>query len=278
MDDEEIRRRLERYLDAVPRPNTEVETIGALTLFAKVGNGWPYYARPTLGSAEVTADDVSRVRERQRELNLPQTVEWVDETTPSLRPVIEQAGMPYQALPLMVLRTLHPVGPPEGADVRLLRPDDPLLPLAIAVAYTGFASPGTAAGPAGVDERDAAVAEMTPERVEFVRARMHRGLTVSAVAVDHHFGPLSVGSHNPLDGVTEIVGVATLPSARRRGLGAAVTARLVADAEERGVTLIFLSAGSEDIARLYAQLGFERVGTSCIAEVPLAAEAAPDTA
>jgi predicted GNAT family acetyltransferase len=66
--------------------------------------------------------------------------------------------------------------------------------------------------------------------------------------------------------VTEITGVATLPSARRRGLGALVTGRLVQDARERGAELIFLSAGSEDIARVYARLGFERVGTACIAE------------
>ena len=38
------------------------------------------------------------------------------------------------------------------------------------------------------------------------------------------------------------------------------------DARERGAELVFLSAGSEDIARMYGRLGFERVGTACIAE------------
>jgi ribosomal protein S18 acetylase RimI-like enzyme len=88
---------------------------------------------------------------------------------------------------------------------------------------------------------------------------------VTIVAEDSS-GLLAVGSHQPVGGVTEIVGVATLPSARRRGLGAAVTAALVADARRGGADIVFLSAGSEDIARLYGRLGFERVGTAGLAE------------
>jgi predicted GNAT family acetyltransferase len=61
--------------------------------------------------------------------------------------------------------------------------------------------------------------------------------------------------------VTEIVGVATVPEARRRGIAGAVTARLVEDA---AADIVFLSAG-EDAARVYARLGFERRATACIA-------------
>ena len=78
-------------------------------------------------------------------------------------------------------------------------------------------------------------------------------------------GVLSSGSHQPVGGVTAIVGVATLPSARRRGLAALVTARLVQDAREGGAELIFIEAEDADVARIYGRLGFERVGTACIA-------------
>jgi predicted GNAT family acetyltransferase len=61
------------------------------------------------------------------------------------------------------------------------------------------------------------------------------------------------------------VGVATLPAMRRRGLGAAVTGALVADALEHGARIVFLSAGSGEIARVYGRLGFQRVATACIA-------------
>ena len=51
-----------------------------------------------------------------------------------------------------------------------------------------------------------------------------------------------------------------------RGLGQALTATLVADARSRGVRTVFLSAGDEDVARVYARLGFRQVGTALIAE------------
>ena len=57
----------------------------------------------------------------------------------------------------------------------------------------------------------------------------------------------------------------TLPSARRQGLGGAVTAALVTDALAHGAEIVFLSAGSEEIARVYGRLGFARIGTACIA-------------
>jgi predicted GNAT family acetyltransferase len=68
-----------------------------------------------------------------------------------------------------------------------------------------------------------------------------------------------VGSHQPVGDVTEVVGVATLPAFRRRGIGAAITAALVADARRRGVDMILLSAGSDEVARVYAKVGFVRM-------------------
>ena len=47
-------------------------------------------------------------------------------------------------------------------------------------------------------------------------------------------------------------------------LGAADTGTFVEHALGRGVETVFLSAGSEAIARVYARLGFRRVGTACI--------------
>jgi len=61
------------------------------------------------------------------------------------------------------------------------------------------------------------------------------------------------------------VGVGTLPAARRRGAGAAVTGVLVEDARRRGATLVYLSAADDRVARLYARLGFVRIGTACFA-------------
>ena len=78
--------------------------------------------------------------------------------------------------------------------------------------------------------------------------------------------PVAGGGHSPRGTVTEITGVATLPAYRRRGIGAAVTDALCRDAAGRGVGMVFLSAGSGDVARVYQRVGFARVGTACIAE------------
>jgi predicted GNAT family acetyltransferase len=66
--------------------------------------------------------------------------------------------------------------------------------------------------------------------------------------------------------VAEITGVGTLPSARRQGLGAAVTAELAALAIADGIGTVFLSASDAAVARVYAGLGFRRIGTAMIAE------------
>jgi predicted GNAT family acetyltransferase len=60
--------------------------------------------------------------------------------------------------------------------------------------------------------------------------------------------------------------VATLPAARRRGLGSAVTAALARRALDDGAALVFLSAAEEAVGRIYARLGFRRIATACIAE------------
>lgn len=85
-------------------------------------------------------------------------------------------------------------------------------------------------------------------------------------AADGPTGPVSGGSISPRTGVAEITGVSTLPAFRRRGVGVAVTSLLVTEAIRRGVGTCFLSAGSEDIAKIYRRLGFERIGTACAAE------------
>ncbi len=83
--------------------------------------------------------------------------------------------------------------------------------------------------------------------------------------------PVAVGSHQPVDvdgtEVSEIVGVATLPRFRGRGLGAGLASALVEHARETA-DLVFLAAGDDDVARVYERVGFARVGTTFVAEAP----------
>ncbi|WP_405895195.1 GNAT family N-acetyltransferase [Streptomyces sp. NBC_00104] len=263
--------RLEEYYDAVPRHGARVEHHGPLTLFVREGKGWPFYARPARGwSGPVGATDVENVRARQRELGIPERFEWVAETTPTLRAAVEESGLVVHEHPLMVLDPCAPAVPVEALSgtmsVRIVGADDPLLSSALAVPHLAFAEPGTHVGLAGTPQLAEAVhARVADGSVERAIVRIRAGLTVVAAAVEDG-SALSAGQHQPLAGVSEIVGVGTLPAARRRGLAAAVTAALVADARSRGAETVFLSAGDEDVSRVYARLGFREIGTALIAE------------
>jgi predicted GNAT family acetyltransferase len=253
-------RRLDAYLDAAPRPATRPEQIGPFTLFVNEGKGWRYYARPTPGEEAFTVDDVRAVLERQRARQQPREFEWIVEVTPSLSQVARDGGLRVVERPLMHLAwdDLRGESRPEDAVVRVVTLDDDLATVS-AVAAVGFATPGTEAAAAGIDALAGAVAKVDEDRLEFLRERMTAGLTVTAAAFVDGV-PVAVGSHQPMEGATEIVGVATLPSFRRRGLGSAVTETLARDAYERGVDTVLLSAGDEAVARIYGRVGFRTVG------------------
>jgi len=264
--DRDLLQRIEAYLDAVPRSAAEPEAVGKFTLFRPLGP-WPYYARPRLGLTQpIERDDVDRLRERQRALKLPENIEWVLEMTPSLAAAARESGLDVREHPLLTLvgRGAR-IDPPDGVEIRLVDADTPDLNRAHAVAHVAFSVPGTAVGPAGTKERDERAVATKPEVETFMRERHRTGLSISYAAFDET-GPIAVGTHQPVGDITEIVGVATLPSARRRGIAAALTSALVADALPRGITALLLSADSADVARIYERSGFTRIGTCGAAE------------
>jgi ribosomal protein S18 acetylase RimI-like enzyme len=261
--------RIETYLDAAPRSATEPEAAGKFTLFRPTGP-WKFYARPRLGLDQpIDRSDVDALRSRQRELDLPEKIEWVAEMTPSLASAASESGLSVHGYPLLVLggREGARADLPNGISVRLVDADDEDFARVHAVANVGFGAAGTQIGPEGADERDEQALAMKPQVLEFMRDRAREGWSVSYAAFDES-GPIAVGTHQPVAGATEIVGVATLPSARRRGVAAALVAALVEDAIARGVTTVFLGADSDDVARVYERVGFKRIGSTGAAELP----------
>lgn len=217
------------------------------------------------------AADVRSVRARQRELLIPESFEWLEQTAPMMAAAAADAGLEVHPHPLLVLGELGPAPRvPSHVTVRLVSPDDADLVLAWAVPGVAFGYPGTGVGEAGVTERDKLAADHDASTIGMLRERLESGRSVLAAATGPD-GPLAAGSYQMADGVAEITGVGVLPASRRRGLGAAVTRTLAADAITRGAQVVFLSATDAAVARIYQRLGFRQIGTAMIGEPASAA-------
>ncbi len=260
--------RIEAFYDLVPRASAHTEQLGPFTLFV-ADYGWPFYARPALGERQaVMKDDVLAVLERQLALGIPQAFEWLGDLAPDVTEPVHAAGLSIHRCPLMVLDG----EPPDqkslpGIDIRAIEPDElELLAATRAAIGLGFQAGGVDIGtdPESDDE---------PSDPTTTAGRIRAGHLVQMTAVDQASGKvLGGGAHVPRAeaGVTELVGIGVRPSARRRGIGLAIAARLAADARQNGIDTVFLSADSDAVARIYARAGFVRRGTSCIAEPPSA--------
>ncbi|HET6299391.1 MAG TPA: GNAT family N-acetyltransferase [Kribbella sp.] len=257
--------KVDDYLHAVPLSGATGQQIGPFTLFRST-TVWPYYARPVPGSGRtIEPGDIEKVRARCEELELPLSFEWVVETCPSLGPAAEAAGLEVVEHPLLVLDPADFKPATAAARCEILPDSADLHREARAVANVAFGDPGTAVGAAGLEARDAKIAETTDEFLDALLERARAGVTVTAAAFSEH-GLIASGSHQPVGAVSEIVGVATLPAMRRQGLGAAVTTCLAEHAFANGVDLLLLSAEDDAVAAVYERVGFHRIGTAGAAE------------
>ncbi|MGW2044062.1 GNAT family N-acetyltransferase [Streptomyces sp. NPDC001858] len=274
-----LRDRIQEYYATVPLLFSDAEDFGPLRLFVRKEPGAPYYGGPghaqptTEGAARVGAADIARVRARQRELGVPEAFEWLAESAPELRPLIEAAGLKVLRRPLMAIPPHHPLPPqplPDGVTLRALTEDDPVLPAALALPRLAFAeAPDPATDPSDRPSDRTKLSRIAAELTEdgtvaTVRPTLRAGHKTLLAALAPDGTPLATGHYHPATGTTEIGGVGTLPSARRQGLAAALTAALVTHARAHGVDTIFLAYAQDTVARIYARLGFRPTGTTLL--------------
>ena len=268
--------RIERYLALAPLADAQLRHVGPLEV--PIGSPeWPYPARPLAGhEGAVELQHVQAAVELQEQAGLPASLEWLGDRCRGLSGVARAAGLVVEELPLLLAADPLEVLLPAGVRLFLVGADDPRLGLYQRLAQLAFAEPSpVAVVPAGAGGRtpDVALGDEGPAELpptELLRERVASGRTVMMVAVDDG-QPVAIGSHQPVevDGaeISEVVGVATLPRYRGRGLGAGLTSALVEHARQ-SADLVFLSAGDDDVARVYERAGFARVGSSCLAERP----------
>lgn len=259
---------LNTYLDAAPRPDCDPVEVGPFTLFVS-RSPWPYYARPTVGSrTPITAGDLDTLTAACAERGVDFGIEWVHEDHPELAGLVAAHGLDLSSHALMRAEAADVAATViDGVTLRVVAAGDAALLAGRATADVAFTAGGTEAGPEGAAERDAFEGKLDPEMAAHLNDRARRGLTVTAVAEDPTEGVVAVGSYQPMGEYAEIVAVATLPSARLRGLAGALTALLVRHAhDEAGVRTVLLSAQNDAVARVYSRVGFQQVGTTYAAE------------
>jgi predicted N-acetyltransferase YhbS len=257
---------VERYFAVAPLADARIVPAGGLDV--PIGSpAWAYPARPRPGADAVTADDVRAAVALQEEAGLPVSLEWVCERAPGLAPAARAVGLVVEELPLLVAADPVELLLPQGVRLYVVGADDPDLPRYERVTAIAFAHPG---GRADVREAPPDRSPETAARIAVLRERIATGRTVMMVAVEGG-EPVAVGSHHPVDvdgeEVSEVAGVATLPRLRGRGLGAGLASALSAHARETA-DLVFLTAGDDDVARVYERVGFARLATSAVAVLP----------
>jgi N-acetylglutamate synthase len=147
-----------------------------------------------------------------------------------------------EQVPLMVLEEPAAVTgarQPAGLALRQLSPEQ--VDLHVRVAAAGFEAP-----------EEPLVQLMTPDVLRLPGVRCYLGEAGGE--------PVTTGLGVTLGGFTGVFSVATPPAYRRRGYGAAVTARAVADGLAAGATWAWLQSSPPGYGT-YARLGFQTVET-----------------
>jgi GNAT superfamily N-acetyltransferase len=178
--------------------------------------------------------------------------EFIAEAAPGLAPAFAAAGLVEEGRnPLLVCTpdTLRSAPEVPGLAIRRLTPESPRADLAAFISVQGRSF--------GEEDR----VEPTGAQVEDLRRRSGQGVCYLLGLLGDE--PVATAAHTvPLDGFTELVGIATLAEFRRRGIAGALVAAMTQAAFRDGVRVAFLAAADERAGRVYERVGFRPYGTA----------------
>lgn len=211
---------------------------------------WPIppvnYAVPDHG-ASPTADEIKALIEVFRERERLPRLEFLPSCAPGLEPALLEAGFTVERrAPLLACPPQALVTPPQVPGIAFtVLSDEAGYRAAAGVQHAGYGMEG----------------EATEGEIGGLR-KVTEGGGVAVLATDTTDGtPVAAGSCSiPVDGLSELTGLAVAASHRRRGIGAALSAYLTARAFDRGCRTVWLEPGDADVERVYAAIGYTRVG------------------
>jgi ribosomal protein S18 acetylase RimI-like enzyme len=212
----------------------------------------PIGEAPSTGSGSGLDGALAALREAFETRHRLPRFEFIAEATPGLPAVLQAAGFVEEGRnPLLIctVESFRPAAAVPGLAVVTLTADSPVADLCAA---------GTVQARSFGAEDAPEMAEAEGERQ---RARLAAGAGTFLARLDG--APVAAADFTvPLDGFTELVGIATLPAYRRRGIASALTARAVQEAFARGVRVAFLGAEDERAGRVYERVGFRPFATA----------------
>lgn len=203
--------------------------------------------------AEPTAADVRALIEVFRTRERKPRLEFLPACAPAVEPALLAAGFEVESrAPLMACPPgdLSAPKPVAGLTVFEPRSDDDLFALS-SVQHYAYGEPG----------------EADREAIGGLRHTYENGGIVLLALVDGE--PAGGGTCSaPVDGLTELAGIAVAERFRRRGVGAAVSARLTELAFERGFRLPWLEPSGEESERVYLGIGYRGIGEKLNISLP----------
>ena len=195
--------------------------------------------------AEPTQDDIKALIAAFRQQDRKPRLEYLPACAPAVEKALLTAGFKVEDRPPVMAcqpQNLAVPDPVPGLEFREPRGDDDLDDLAF-IQHRAFGEPGIPEPGVG------AAARRTYENGGIVVLATFRG------------EPAAGGSCSaPVDGMTELGGIAVDDRFRRRGIGAALSAHLTALAHARGYRLVWLEPANDAVARIYAGIGYRPVG------------------
>jgi ribosomal protein S18 acetylase RimI-like enzyme len=241
--------RIQSYLRTTAHGFWEAVPIPPFTAFFNPRDPLRYlnYAIPDERAEGDLSAPLEELRETFRSRDRLPRFEYVEGFAPGLAGSLEAVGFEVELrAPLMTCPAGEIAAPPRVQGLTVVPAvDDPRATITV----------GNRAFGAG-DEPEASDDDVS----EWLVRAETRGLSLLGLLDSE---PVAIASATPpLDGLSEVAGVGVLERARRRGVGAAMTAAAARAAAAEGAELLFLSPGSDGAQAVYTRVGFRPAETT----------------
>ncbi len=226
------------------------------TLFFHPTNALTYFNYaipndPDLPAPAVLAKILAQLRETYRQVGRVARFEFFEAFAPDLPAALQANGFREEDRQWSMLCTpasFRPAPDVNGLEITALGPDSPQADLRdfILTQRQGF-NPGDGSEPSKSD--------LVQTRADLRRGwRAYLGRLRGEPACVSLFG-------QPIDGVSEVAGIATRQPFRRRGIASRLTSEAVQGAFALGVNTVCLTAANQDAGRVYERVGFSPFST-----------------